>query len=38
MRALISNDDGIHSPGLAALERAASAAGLATSGMPSSPA
>ncbi len=30
MRALISNDDGIHSPGLAALERAARAAGLTT--------
>jgi 5'-nucleotidase len=29
-RALISNDDGIHSPGLAALERAAQAAGLET--------
>ncbi|HQR67195.1 MAG TPA: 5'/3'-nucleotidase SurE [Thermoanaerobaculia bacterium] len=30
MRALISNDDGVHSPGLAALERAARAAGLET--------
>jgi 5'-nucleotidase len=30
VRALISNDDGIHSPGLAALERAARAAGLET--------
>ncbi len=29
-RALISNDDGIHSPGLAALERAAAAAGFET--------
>ncbi|MCC6128492.1 MAG: 5'/3'-nucleotidase SurE [Acidobacteria bacterium] len=30
MRALISNDDGIHSPGLAALERAARRAGFET--------
>ena len=30
MRALISNDDGVHSPGLAALERAARAAGFET--------
>lgn len=30
MRALISNDDGIHSPGLAALERAATRAGFET--------
>ena len=30
MRALLSNDDGVHSPGLAALERAARAAGLET--------
>lgn len=30
MRALISNDDGIHSPGLAALERAAREAGFET--------
>lgn len=30
MRALISNDDGIHSPGLAALEEAATAAGFET--------
>ncbi len=30
MRALISNDDGIHSPGLAALERAAATAGFET--------
>lgn len=30
MRALVSNDDGIHSPGLAALERAAAKAGFET--------
>lgn len=30
MRALISNDDGVHSPGIAALERAARAAGFET--------
>ena len=30
MRALVSNDDGIHSPGIEALERAAKAAGFET--------
>ncbi|MGZ6989188.1 MAG: 5'/3'-nucleotidase SurE, partial [Thermoanaerobaculia bacterium] len=30
MRALISNDDGVHSPGIAALERAARTAGFET--------
>ena len=30
MRALVSNDDGIHSPGIEALERAARAAGFET--------